>query len=128
MKRNEIYRCQLCGNITEVQFVGGGTLSCCGQPMNHLEETSADTSLEKHVPYLSKTSTGYLVKVGQNQDHPMMEAHYIIWIELHTSKGVYRQYLQPGSKPEAEFQIKPGEKILGAREYCNLHGLWKSTP
>jgi len=35
-----------------------------------------------------------------------------------------RKFLKPGDKPEAEFEIQ-GENFK-AREYCNLHGLWKS--
>jgi superoxide reductase len=125
LKRNSVYRCAVCGNIVEVLHVGGGTLSCCGQPMNYLEEASADTSLEKHVPYVEKTTGGYLVKVGEKQDHPMLDAHYIVWIELNTDKGTYRRFLKPGDKPEAEFLTDGTETVLGAREYCNLHGLWK---
>lgn len=127
LKRNSVYRCGVCGNIVEVQHVGGGTLACCGQPMNYLMETSADTAVEKHVPFIQKTSTGYLVKVGEMQDHPMLEAHYIVWIELNTDKGTYRKYLKPGDKPEAEFLIGASESVVGAREYCNLHGLWKAN-
>jgi superoxide reductase len=113
LKRNFVYRCAVCGNITEVLHAGGGTLSCCGQPMNHLEETTADTSLEKHVPFIAKTDNGYLVKVGEKQDHPMLD------------QGTYRKFLMPGDKPEAEFLTGASETVLGAREYCNLHGLWK---
>jgi len=112
--------------MTEVLHVGGGTLSCCGQPMNLMEESNADSTTEKHVPFIAKTETGYLVKVGEMQDHPMMEAHYILWIELHTDQGTYRKFLKPGDKPQAEFTTAKGETALGAREYCNLHGLWKS--
>lgn len=125
LKRNSIFRCAVCGNIVEVLHVGGGTLSCCGQPMNFLEEASADHSLEKHVPFIQKTDTGYLVKVGEMQDHPMLDAHYIVWIELDTDQGTYRKFLKPGDKPEAEFFLTAGETAQGAREYCNLHGLWK---
>ena len=125
MKRNSIFQCQLCGNIVELLHVGGGTLSCCGQDMKLLEESSADTSTEKHVPFIEKTASGYLVKVGQNQDHPMMEAHYIQWIELYTENAEYRVFLKPGDKPEAEFPIGHDEAVRGAREFCNLHGLWK---
>jgi superoxide reductase len=125
LKRNFVYRCSVCGNITEVLHAGGGTLSCCGQPMNHLEETTADTSLEKHVPFIAKTDNGYLVKVGEKQDHPMLDAHFIVWIELDTDQGTYRKFLKPGDKPEAEFLTGASETVLGAREYCNLHGLWK---
>ena len=125
LKRNAIFRCSLCGNIIEVLHVGGGTLTCCGEPMNLLEESTADASTEKHVPFIAKTDSGYLVKVGENQEHPMMDAHYIVWIELVTDKGTYRKFLKPGEKPEAEFNISGSEVVLGAREYCNLHGLWK---
>jgi len=30
----EKYKCNICGNIVEVQKVGGGELVCCGKPMN----------------------------------------------------------------------------------------------
>jgi superoxide reductase len=125
LKRNSIFKCALCGNTIEVLNVGGGTITCCGQDMDFLAETTADTSLEKHVPYIQKTTNGYLVKVGEKQDHPMLDAHYIVWIELNTDQGTYRKFLKPGDKPEAEFLTSETEVVLGAREYCNLHGLWK---
>lgn len=122
----KIYKCGVCGNIVEHLHNGGGTLSCCGQPMNKLDEVTADTSVEKHVPFIEKTGTGYRVRVGENQAHPMLEAHYILWIELDTDNGTYRNFLKPGDQPQAEFMITQEETVTGAREYCNLHGLWKS--
>ncbi len=124
-KRSSVFRCAICGNITEVLHIGGGTLACCGQPMNLLEESTADATTEKHVPFVQKTASGYLVKVGEMQNHPMLEAHYIVWIELQTDHGHYRKFLKPGDPPEAEFMVGENEKVIGAREYCNLHGLWK---
>jgi superoxide reductase len=88
------------------------------------KEKTQDSSIEKHVPYIEKTKDGVLVKVGQNQDHPMEEKHYIEWIQIITDGGSYRKFLKPGDKPQALFEIK-AENIL-AREYCNIHGLWKS--
>jgi desulfoferrodoxin-like iron-binding protein len=32
-KVGEVYRCAVCGNVVEVQKVGGGELVCCGKPM-----------------------------------------------------------------------------------------------
>jgi superoxide reductase len=93
--------------------------------MVYLPGSTADTSLEKHVPFIEKTGNGYLVKVGEKQEHPMMDAHYIVWIELDTDKGTYRKFMNPGEKPEAEFILPAGETASSAREYCNLHGLWK---
>lgn len=127
IKKTSTFKCQLCGNIVELLHVGGGTLNCCGQDMNLLEESTADSTNEKHVPYIEKTDVGYLVKVGQNQDHPMMDAHYIQWIELHTEEAEYRVYLNPDDKPEAEFPIGHDNEVIGAREYCNLHGLWRGS-
>ncbi len=124
-KRNSIYKCQLCGNIVDLVHVGGGTLTCCGQEMTELSESTADASTEKHVPFIIQTETGYLVKVGETVDHPMMDAHFIQWIELHTTDAVYRKYLNPGEAPQAEFTIGHATEVTGAKEYCNLHGLWK---
>ncbi|MBC7190565.1 desulfoferrodoxin, partial [Candidatus Aerophobetes bacterium] len=64
------------------------------------------------------------VKVG-SIPHPMEEKHYIEWIEVQTDEKVLRQFLSPGKVPEAEFSVKK-EKVKSAREYCNVHGLWKS--
>lgn len=124
-EKHSTFQCQSCGNIVELLHLGGGTLSCCSQEMKHLEEATADTTTEKHVPFIEKTQTGFKVKVGQNQDHPMMDAHFIQWIELHTDKGEFRVFLKPGDKPEAEFNIGRDHEVSFAREFCNLHGLWK---
>ena len=122
-KRLEIYKCDICGNIVEVIHGGAGELVCCGQPMVLLKENTVDAATEKHVPMIEKTPDGYLVRVG-SVAHPMEEAHYIEWIELMADGQVYRQFLNPGDKPEAIFKIEA--TTVTAREYCNLHGLWKS--
>ena len=53
-KQNQVYQCSICGNITEVLHESTGTLSCCGQSMNLLEENSVDAAVEKHVPEARK--------------------------------------------------------------------------
>ncbi|MDF2882099.1 MAG: desulfoferrodoxin [Clostridiaceae bacterium] len=118
----QIYKCEVCGNIVEVVHPSGGTLVCCGKPMTLLNENTTDAAVEKHVPVIEKIDGGVLVKVGA-VEHPMLEKHYIEWIEVHTANKVYRKYLKPGDKPEAVFKLD--EEVLYAREYCNLHGLWK---
>lgn len=120
---NEVYKCNVCGNIIEVLHAGAGQLVCCGQPMELLEEKTRDEGREKHVPVIEKTETGIRVKVG-SVPHPMEENHYIEWIEIISDGGIYRRFLKPGEKPEVEFEIK-AEKIK-ARGYCNIHGLWRS--
>jgi len=119
----KIYKCEICGNIVELIHEGGGQLVCCNQPMTLLAENTTDAAQEKHVPVIEKISDGYLVKVG-SVSHPMEEKHYITWIELIADGKSYRQFLNPGDKPQAHFKIDANEVV--AREYCNLHGLWKA--
>lgn len=118
----EIYKCEVCGNIVEVLHAGGGELVCCGQPMVLMTENTVDASKEKHVPVIEKVEGGYLVKVG-GVAHPMEEKHYIEWIELIADGKCYREFLKPGQAPEAFFCVKADK--VAAREYCNIHGLWK---
>ena len=118
----QVYKCSLCGNIVEVIHAGEGELVCCGEPMKLMTENTVDASKEKHVPVIEKIAGGYKVKVG-SIPHPMEEKHYIEWIELTADGKVYRQFLKPGQVAEAVFLIEA--KSVSAREYCNLHGLWK---
>ena len=120
---NQIYKCAKCENIIEVLHAGEGELVCCGGPMELLTEKNQEEGLtEKHLPVVEKTENGYKVKIG-SVPHPMEEAHYIEWIEILADDKVYRKFLNPGNQPEAEFCVE-AENII-AREYCNLHGLWK---
>ncbi len=121
-KRLQVYKCEICGNIVEMLHEGAGELVCCGQPMKLMAENTVDASREKHVPVVEKTATGIKVKVG-SAPHPMEEKHYIEWIEIIADGRAYREFLKPGDAPEAEFAIRLEQ--VTAREYCNVHGLWR---
>jgi len=122
-EQKQIYKCNICGNIVEVLHSGVGQLVCCGQPLKLLKKNTVDASLEKHLPIVEKIADVIKIKVG-GIPHPMEEKHYIEWIEIIADDRVYRKFLGPGDKPEAEFEIKA--KKIEQREYCNLHSLWKS--
>jgi superoxide reductase len=119
----QVYKCELCGNMVEVIHGGKGELVCCGQPMKLITENSVDAAKEKHVPVIEKVGNGFKVKIG-SVPHPMEEKHYIEWIEVIADGKAYRQFLKPGDVPEAFFEISASS--ITAREYCNLHGLWKA--
>ncbi len=122
-QQKEIYKCMICGNIVEVLHDGVGELVCCGEPMKLFKENTVDAAKEKHVPVVEKTKNGVKVSVG-SVAHPMEEKHYIEWIQIIADNISYRKFLKPGDKPEAEFPVHATK--ISAREYCNLHGLWKA--
>lgn len=121
--RQEIYKCEVCGNIVELLHVGGGELVCCGQPMKLYEANTVDAAVEKHVPVVEKIDGGFKVMLG-SVAHPMEDKHYIEWIEIIAGETVNRLFLKPGDQPEAVFMTNAAQAT--ARAYCNLHGLWKS--
>ena len=118
---NEVYKCELCGNIVEIMHGGPGALTCCSQKMVLMAENTVDAAVEKHVPVIEIGADSITVKVG-SVAHPMAEEHYIEWIELLADGKVYRQNLQPGAEPVATFPLVA--ESVTAREYCNLHGHW----
>ena len=122
-ERLQVYKCDVCGNMVEVIHASGGTLVCCGQDMTLMTENTTDAAKEKHVPVVEKTDAGVLVKVG-DVAHPMEEKHYIEWVQVIVDDNAYRHFFKPGDKPEALFQV--GGDSVSAREFCNLHGLWRT--
>jgi len=122
-KRLEIYKCGVCGNIVEVLFAGVGELVCCGEPMLLQEEHTSDELKEKHLPVASRDGDALKLRVG-SVAHPMEDKHYIEWIQIISGDTVLRKFLSPGDEPEARFNTPEGR--VTAREYCNIHGLWRS--
>lgn len=122
-ERLQVYKCAICGNIVEMLHAGKGELVCCGKPMVLQVENTVDASKEKHVPVVEKIAGGFKVKVG-SAPHAMEESHYIEWVEVIIDGKVCRKWLQPGEAPEAVFMTDA--EAVSAREYCNLHGLWKA--
>lgn len=119
------YKCERCGNIIAHLVDSGVRCVCCGEEMKPVTPNTSDGAAEKHVPKIETNGREVTVTVG-SAEHPMLDAHYIQWIILETKEGRQRKTLKPGDKPEAKFALAPGDAVIGAYEYCNLHGLWKS--
>lgn len=120
---NQIYKCNICGNIVEMMHSGQGELVCCGQPMDLMEEQINDEGAEKHVPVVESNNGLVKIKIGEIP-HPMELDHYIEWIEIIADGKNYKKYLTAGDLSEYTFAIE-AENVI-ARAYCNIHGLWKS--
>ena len=118
---NEVYKCNICGNVVEAVHGGAGEVSCCGSLMELKQIKTEDDGFEKHKPVIEKTGNAVIVRVG-SVNHPMTSEHYIEWIEVVTEHRVYRKFLTPEMEPTAEFLLEA--EHITARAYCNLHGLW----
>ena len=121
----EIYKCHICGNIVQVLNSGMGELVCCGEKMEHLipKYMENDELAEKHVPLIEYEDSKKFVRLKY---HPMLEEHFIQFIEVYTKdkSKLYLKYLNPNEK--AEFEITNLEENIEALEHCNIHGLWRS--
>jgi superoxide reductase len=120
--RLQIYKCEVCGNIVEVLHAGQGKLVCCAQPMTLMTEKTQEQGQEKHLPVVEAQGEGLRIKVGEIP-HPMEESHHIEWIQFISGHTIFRRFLDPGEAAEAFFSSPSAEGT--AREYCNIHGLWK---
>ncbi|MDD3117646.1 MAG: desulfoferrodoxin [Victivallales bacterium] len=123
--RTKVYKCSKSAFTVEVTNEAAECAApvCCGEPMQLMQEQTADKTKEKHVPLLSGNGNGTKVVVGCTP-HPMTEEHYIEWIEVINGSYVNRKYLRPGDAPEAEFYVPLQENLI-VRSYCNKHGLWR---
>ena len=121
----KFFKCAHCGNIVAYVQDSGVKVNCCGEEMGERIPQTADSATEKHVPVVKVEGNLVTVTVGSTL-HPMAEEHFIQWISLQTEQGNQRKALAPGQEPTVTFAIAPGDKVVAAYEYCNLHGLWKA--
>jgi len=121
----KFFKCAHCGNIVAYVQDSGVKVNCCGEEMGEMIPKTADSATEKHVPVVKVEGNLVTVTVGSTL-HPMAEEHFIQWISLQTEQGNQRKALAPGQEPTVTFAIAPGDKVVAAYEYCNLHGLWKA--
>ena len=121
----KFYICKGCGKIVGMIQESKCPTKCCGESMEEMIPGSTDGALEKHVPVIEQDGQIVTVKVG-SAAHPMLEEHHIMWVALETKQGAQRKPLTPGSIPEVKFSLVPGDEVVAAYEYCNLHGLWKA--
>lgn len=120
----KFYVCKHCGNIITYINNAGVPVVCCGEKMQEIVPGAVEASHEKHIPVIEKNGNDVLVKIGA-VPHPMQPEHYIEWIVLQTKEGCQIKHLTPNDKPEAKFAVASNDEVIGAFDYCNIHGLWK---
>lgn len=141
--KTKFFKCSHCGNIV-VQFVDSGvTPFCCGEAMTELVPQTADGNYEKHLPVIIHTESDEMRATGNSNlergmsctdlkvqvgsvEHPMTPEHHIEFIYLETQEGGQLVQLPQNSKPAATFCVCKCTPTA-VYEYCNLHGLWKTS-
>lgn len=121
---SSLYKCPNCGKIIDVLNKKDISVICCGNAMQEIVANTVDASQEKHLPVYTREGNFVNVVVG-SEKHPMIENHYIEWVQLETTQGIQRKFLKPNSEPKVVFAILEDEQIVSISAYCNLHGLWK---
>ena len=124
MNNQKFYVCEHCGNMIGMIHDAGVPMMCCGKKMTRLEPGTVEASHEKHIPVVKVEGNVVNVEIG-SVEHPMIEAHSILWVYLQTDKGGQRKNLEVGKAPAVSFALAD-EKPLAVYAYCNLHGLWKA--
>lgn len=78
MRQYESYRCSKCGNIVEVQSVGGGELHCCGQAMDMTTSNLTSVNLLKAFAGESQARNKYeyFAKVAQKEGYRDIAEHF----------------------------------------------------
>lgn len=78
MKQFQSYKCNKCGNVVEVQSVGGGQLHCCGQEMQIITENLTLVNLMKAFAGESQARNKYeyFAKVAQKEGYRDIAEHF----------------------------------------------------
>ncbi len=78
MRQYESYKCNKCGNVVEVQNVGGGTLSCCGEDMECVTTNLTMVNLLKAFAGESQARNKYeyFAKVAQKEGYRDIAEHF----------------------------------------------------
>ena len=78
MRQYESYKCNKCGNVVEVQNVGGGTLHCCGEEMQMITENLTMVNLMKSFAGESQARNKYeyFAKVAQKEGFRDIAEHF----------------------------------------------------
>lgn len=78
MRIYESYTCKKCGNVVEVQNVGGGELSCCGETMKMTTEDLTQVNLMKAFAgeSMARNKYEYFAKVAQKEGFRDIAEHF----------------------------------------------------
>ena len=62
--RYQLYKCPICGTVTEIVHDGVSAMICCGKTMEVLDDREPVGTKESHMPVVEATEKGCKVSVA----------------------------------------------------------------
>ena len=105
MRQYESYKCNKCGNVIEVQKVGGGELHCCGEKMEMITENLTAVNLMKAVAgeSIARNKYEYFAKIAQKEGFRDIAEHF--------------QRAANNEKMHAKLELKAYNELLTGKEF-----------
>jgi len=107
MRQYESYRCNKCGNVIEVQKVGGGELHCCGEKMEMVTESLTAVVLMKAVAgeSIARNKYEYYAKIAQKEGYRDIAEHF--------------QRAANNEKMHAKLELRACNDLIKGKEFGN---------
>ena len=121
----ELYRCEICNNLVEIEHEGMGTLVCCNENMHLIKENEA-MSENAHFAHIEKKEHESGEKtITVKFNHVMNHEHHIEFIEAISKDKKYtkKKFLNENETPEMVLKCHCNEGFY-IRLYCNKDGGW----
>jgi desulfoferrodoxin-like iron-binding protein len=96
MRQYETYHCNTCGNEVELQTVGGGTLTCCGESMEMITKDLTAVNLMKAFGGESMARNKYelFADIARDEGWHAVERHFreAAFNEMYHARAQYKAY------------------------------------
>jgi desulfoferrodoxin-like iron-binding protein len=107
MKQYQTYKSNKCGNVVEVQSVGGGELHCCGETMEMITKDLTAVNLMKAFAgeSMARNKYEYFAKIAQKEGYRDIAEHF--------------QRAANNEKMHAKLELKACNELLTGTELGN---------
>jgi desulfoferrodoxin-like iron-binding protein len=121
MRQYETYKCDKCGNEVEVQSVGGGTLSCCGQDMKCITTNLTAVNLMKAFAGESQARNKYdlFADIAKEEGWHMISEHFMEAAENEKwhARAEFKAYHKMIDGEETEITLKNLDAAMAGEHY-----------
>ncbi|DAB36920.1 MAG TPA: rubrerythrin [Sulfurospirillum cavolei] len=121
MRQYETYKCSKCGNEVEVQNVGGGKLTCCGQEMSCITEDLTAVNLMKAFAGESQARNKYdlFADIAQEEGWHAVARHFREAAENEKwhARAEFKAYHKLVDGVETELTLKNLDSAMAGENY-----------